>query len=135
MFQRLNANIDLYNKVLDGLWLRDKTINHNISNVNTPNYKKLTVNFEDQLKLALEKNKSNLTRTHIKHLPVAKSIEEIEPNISVDRSHAYRFDKNNVNIDTEMADLAKNTIMYNAVINQVTNEFDKIKNVINEGSK
>lgn len=135
MFQRLNANIDLYNKVLDGLWLRDKTINHNISNVNTPNYKKLTVNFEDQLKLALEKNESNLTRTHIKHLPVAKSIEEIEPNISVDRSHAYRFDKNNVNIDTEMADLAKNTIMYNAVINQVTNEFDKIKNVINEGSK
>ena len=50
MFQRLNANIDLYNKVLDGLWLRDKTINHNISNANTPNYKKLTVNFEDQLK-------------------------------------------------------------------------------------
>lgn len=135
MFQRLNANIDLYNKVLDGLWLRDKTINHNISNVNTPNYKKLTVNFEDQLKSALEKNKSNLTRTHIKHLPVTKSIGEIEPNISVDRSHAYRFDKNNVNIDTEMADLAKNTIMYNAVINQVTNEFDKIKNVINEGSK
>lgn len=135
MFQRLNANIDLYNKVLDGLWLRDKTINHNISNANTPNYKKLTVNFEDQLKLALEKNESNLTRTHIKHLPVTKSIGEIEPNISVDRSHSYRFDKNNVNIDTEMADLAKNTIMYNAVINQVTNEFDKIKNVINEGSK
>ena len=35
----------------------------------------------------------------------------------------------------ESADLAKNAIMYNAIVNQTINEFDKIKNVINEGSK
>lgn len=42
---------------------------------------------------------------------------------------------NNVNIDTESANLAKNTIMYNALVSQTIDEFDKIKNVINEGSK
>ncbi|CCQ97481.1 Flagellar basal body rod protein FlgB [[Clostridium] ultunense Esp] len=135
MFERLSTNIDMLNKALDGLWLRDKVINHNISNVNTPNYKKLTVNFEDKLKEAIGNNQSKLNRTHNKHLPISKGIDEVNPSISVDGNHSYRFDKNNVNIDTEMADLAKNTIMYNAVINQVIGEFDKIKNVINEGSK
>ena len=53
----------------------------------------------------------------------------------VDKSTSYRFDGNNVNIETETADLAKNTIMYDALIRQVINEFDKIKNVISEGSK
>ena len=135
MFQRLNTNINLFNKVLDGLWLRDKAINHNISNVNTPNYKRLTVNFEDQLKAALEDNKTKLNRTHSKHLPVTKGIEEVEPRISTDKNRSYRFDGNNVNIDTESANLAKNQIMYSAVIDQMIYEFDKIKNVINEGSK
>lgn len=135
MFNRLYTNIDMLNKALDGLWLRDKVINHNISNVNTPNYKKLTVNFEDQLIDAIEKNKGKLNRTHNKHLASTKSLDDVKPNISIDKNHSYRFDNNNVNIDTEMANLAKNTIKYNAVINQVIDEFDKIKNVINEGSK
>lgn len=135
MFERLNTNIDMLNKALDGLWLRDKVINHNISNVNTPNYKKLTVNFEDKLKEAIGNRKDKLNKTHSKHLPISKEINGINPSISVDRNYSYRFDQNNVNIDTEMAELAKNTIMYNAVINQVIGEFDKIKNVINEGSK
>ncbi|MCF6466320.1 flagellar basal body rod protein FlgB [Clostridium sp. Cult2] len=135
MFNRLYSNINIFNKALDGFWLRDKAINNNISNANTPNYKRLTVNFEDQLKEALKNQKTNLNRTHSNHLPYTKRIDEIEPSISVDKKYSYRFDNNNVNIDTEMADLAKNTIMYNALINQVIDEFDKIKNVINEGSK
>ncbi len=43
MWNRMNDNIEILNKALDGYWLRDKAINQNISNVNTPNYKKLTV--------------------------------------------------------------------------------------------
>lgn len=135
MLKGINDNINLLSKALDGIWLRNKAINHNISNVDTPNYKRVTVDFEDKLREAIYKNESKLNRTHEKHLPVSKKINEIQPYIGVDRGYSYRFDKNNVNIDTESANLAKNTIMYNAVINQVINEFDKIKNVINEGSK
>lgn len=128
-------NVNLLNKALDGLWLRDKAINHNISNVNTPNYKRLTVNFEDKLRKAMGSKEKKLNTTHPNHLSTKISFNEARPEIGVDRNYSYRFDKNNVNIDRESADLAKNTIMYNAVVNQIIDEFDKIKNVINEGSK
>lgn len=122
-------------KALDGHWLRDKAINQNISNVNTPNYKKLTVNFEDELRDAVNSRDKQLNRTHGKHLPISKDINNVQPQLKIERNYDHRFDKNNVNIDTESAELAKNTIMYNALINQTINEFEKIKNVINEGSK
>ena len=135
VLKQMNNNINILNKALDAIWLRDKAINHNISNANTPNYKRLTVNFEDQLRQAMTSKETKMNRTHSKHLPISMELDEIKPKISVDKNYSYRFDKNNVNIDVESADLAKNTIMYNAVINQIINEFDKIKNVINEGSK
>lgn len=135
MLKQINNNINILNKALDGLWLRDKVINQNISNTNTPNYKRLTVNFENQLREAMINRETKLNTTHNKHLPKIKNLNQVEPNISIDKSYSYRFDKNNVNIDMESADLAKNAIMYNAIVNQAISEFDKIKNVINEGSK
>lgn len=135
MLRQIDNNINILNKALDGIWLRDKAINHNISNVNTPNYKRLTVSFEEQLRQAMTNSETRLNRTHSKHIPISTKLDEVNPKINVDKNYSYRFDKNNVNIDRESADLAKNTIMYNAVINQIINEFDKIKNVISEGSK
>ena len=135
MLNQINNNIQMFNKALDGIWLKDKAINHNISNVNTPNYKRLTVNFEDKLKNAMDNRETKLNRTHDKHLPISRNLNDMEPEISTDKGYSYRFDKNNVNIDTESAELAKNTIIYDAVVSQTADEFEKIKNVISEGSK
>lgn len=128
-------NINILNKSLNGLWLRNKVINHNLSNINTPNYKRLNVNFEDSLREAINQNKTSLSATHERHLSKSYNIDEVHPSISIDKGHSYRFDGNNVNIDVESANLAKNAIMYNAVINQIKGEFNKIKNVITEGSR
>ncbi len=125
--------IDFYKKALDGTWERNKSISQNISNENTPNYKRKIVSFEDQLKQSLNKNKINLDTTHNKHIQIGP--KNFSPILSEDKSTSYRLDGNNVNIDTESADLAKNKIMYDGLINQVIGEFDKIKNVITEGSK
>ena len=135
MLNQINNNINILNKALDGLWLRDKVINQNISNANTPKYKRKMVSFEKQLREAMINRKSKLSITHNKHLPTIKNLDQVEPRIDIDKSYSYRFDGNNVNIDMESADLAKNAIMYNAIVNQTVNEFDKIKNLINEGSK
>ncbi len=135
MLKQFYDNIDVLGKALDGTWLRNKAINHNIANVDTPKYKRLTVNFEDKLKEAMDNQGSKLVRTHDKHLPTIESVKDIKPEIIVDRNFSYRFDKNNVDIDIEAANLAKNTIMYNALIDQTIDEFDRVKNVINEGSR
>jgi flagellar basal-body rod protein FlgB len=135
VLNQIDDNINILHKALDGTWLRNKAINHNISNVNTPNYKRVDVNFQDKLKKAMKKEESKLVKTHDKHLPVSKEIKDFNPSIEVDKSYSYRFDNNNVNIDTESAELAKNTIMYNALIDQTAREFNRIKNVIIEGGK
>lgn len=127
------SNIDFYRKALNGTWERNKAITQNISNENTPNYKREIVTFEDQLKQSIKKNEITLNKTHHKHIGVSK--DSFSPKILKDKSVSYRMDGNNVNIDTESADLATNKIMYDALINQIVGEFDKIKNVITEGSK
>jgi len=133
MINKAFSNIDFYKKAVDGTWLRHQTISQNIANVNTPEYKRKVVSFEDQLKDAIGRNKVALKRTNEKH--IAKGSSQFSPKVLEDKSTSYRIDGNNVNIDTESAELAKNDIMYNAMINQIVNEFDKIKNVITEGSK
>ena len=135
MLKQIDNSVNILHKALDGTWLKNKAINHNLSNANTPNYKRLDVNFQDKLKEAINKKESKLVTTHSKHLPISNKIEKLEPKIEIDKSYSYRFDGNNVNIDTESAELAKNTIMYNALIDQATKEFDRIKNVIVEGGK
>lgn len=126
-------NIDFYKKALDGTWERNKVITHNMANENTPNYKRKIVTFEDQLKKSILNNKTSLVRTNDKHIDIKTS--RFTPRITEDKTLSYRIDGNNVNIDVEAAELAKNTIMYDALIKQVIGEFDKIKNVIVEGSK
>ena len=41
-------------KALDGTWRRDEIISHNISNIDTPDYKTRGVSFEKELKAAIE---------------------------------------------------------------------------------
>lgn len=129
----LLRNIDILNYALNGLWLRNEVINHNISNANTPNYKRLTVDFEETLKKAMNNRSSSLITTHENHISSINSIDEIQSNSITSDKYSYRIDGNSVDIDVESANLAKNAIMYNAVINQVIGEFNKLKNIINEG--
>ncbi len=46
-----------------------------------------------------------------------------------------RLDGNNVDIDSEMSLLAKNSIRYNVLVQTLNNEFKKIRSVISEGRK
>lgn len=133
MLKSLYNNLDFYKKALDGTWERNKAISNNIANVNTPNYKRKTVSFEEQLKNSMTKNKVSLMTTNEKH--IKNSDNKFFPTVSENKSMSNRIDGNNVNIDTENAELAKNTIMYNALITQVSGEFKKIKNIIAEGSR
>lgn len=133
MLKGIFNNIDFYKKALDGTWERHKAITNNMANENTPNYKRKVVTFEDQLKQSINNRGINLKKTHEKHIDSGTS--HFVPRVMEDKSTSYRLDGNNVNIDTETADLAKNSIMYDALVKQVIGEFDKIKNVITEGSK
>ena len=74
--------------------------------------------------------KLKLVRTHDKHLPPEQLPFRAEPTIIMDSSTIMRADDNNVDIDIEMASLAKNQIYYNAVVTELNGHVSRLKNSI-----
>lgn len=111
--------------------LRHKVVSNNIANVNTPGFKKSDVVFESKLQDALNNNRLAMSQTNEKHLG-GRQTAGFTPSIVTD-NYSIRTDGNNVDIDAEMANLAKNTIYYDAAAQQVSIYFSNLKSVIKEG--
>ncbi|SHI80606.1 flagellar basal-body rod protein FlgB [Geosporobacter subterraneus DSM 17957] len=121
-------------KSMDALWLRNGAISNNIANVNTPGYKRDIVEFESLLKESLSGYSIKGKMSHERHIPVgAMTIDNIEPTIKKDVNSKVRKDGNNVNIDAEMANLAKNNIAYNMAAQRISGKMNKLKLVIKDG--
>lgn len=113
--------------------LRHKVISNNIANVNTPGFKKSEVAFESLLQSALDGTQLRMTSTNEKHFQIARSPLQVTPTMNTITDTSMRTDGNNVDVDIEMAELAKNNIYYNAVAQQLGQHFSGLKTVINGG--
>ena len=127
-----SPRVTVLERALSASSLRQKVISNNISNVNTPGYKKGEVLFEDMLQSVMTSDKLPMVQTNARHLPLHSSGMPIAKT-QVNGNTSIRTDGNNVDIDVEMADLAKNSIYYNAVVQQLSSYFSGIKSAIKEG--
>ena len=127
-----SPKIDILQKAVGAATLRQKVISDNIANVNTPQFKKSEVQFEELLAKEMEEPKLQMARTNQAHLPAAKNGFP-DAKINTITQTSYRTDGNNVDIDTEMAGMAKNNIYYNAVVQQLSGYFSGIRSAIKEG--
>lgn len=129
MLNKSFDRINLLNKALDGAWLKNSAISNNIANVNTPGYKRQTVNFEEVLRTEIAKSSSaQMKKTNPKHMD---HMGNGQISIEEQANTSYRVDDNNVDIDVENAEMAKNTLYYNAVINSVNGQYSRLKSVFN----
>lgn len=121
-------------RALDAATLRQRTIAHNIANINTPGFKRQEVSFEAQLSrvLGLEPRVS-LSRSSSRHLPAAG--EDLAPEVSRDSATTMRTDGNNVDIDREMVNLAQNSLNFNLAAQQLNARLAMLRYVINEGRR
>ncbi len=133
-----SPNFDYLSRGLAAANMRQEVISNNIANVNTPHFKRSGVNFEDllakELHLDDDAGKLDVVRTHDRHLPIplrGKAHAVIEE----DNSTTMRVDDNNVDIDIEMAGLAKNHMYHNAMTTQLGGFMTKMKNVITSGGQ
>lgn len=135
MFDKLTNHIKLREKTLDATWLRNEVIAQNIANVDTPGYKKSSVAFEEHLDNAMDKSQFRGNTTDSRHIPIGKSnVDKVK--IKVTRNYenlSTRLDGNNVDIETEMAEQAKNDIRYNTLVQSINKEYTRLKSVIREG--
>ncbi|BAU27663.1 flagellar basal-body rod protein FlgB [Aneurinibacillus soli] len=121
-------------KALDAASMRQKAINNNIANVNTPYYKTQSVTFESELQEAMQKSATTFSayRTDQKHLAFGTpNINEVQPHLQVDSSTGpMQNSANNVDLDYEMTNLARNQLWYNALAQQAGGNFAKLRMVI-----
>ena len=73
-----------------------------------------------------------VVRTHDRHLPIAFH-GKVRPVIEQDAGTNMRLDGNNVDIDIEMAEVAKNQLYYSALATAVGGHISKLKSVITSG--
>lgn len=121
-------------KGLDAAALRQQVTAHNLANLNTPNFKRSDVSFEEQLTGARNKLGTPLSRTHEKHFPVPPH-PDISPQVLTDTTTTRRIDGNNVDIEREMLNLVSNQLRYNAYVQRLNGRYNNWRFVINEGRR
>lgn len=127
----MNTNIfdyvNVLDKAADAAWLRNDCIGNNLSNVDTPGYKREDVDFKAQLKRAMGQFRYISTDEKVASLKNS----DLRPKSYIDYAgYSYRLDGNNVDVDVENVYLAENQIYYNGVINSITQEFQNLQSVM-----
>jgi len=133
------TKIPLLEKALDVYSLRQRAIASNIANISTIGYRRIDVKFEDELRESLGGELIKGIRTNERHIPIGKrDINEVNPEV-VQEGSAYNSDPlasgvNNVDIDYEMVELAKNQIRYRLASRLIAESFRGIQKSIKGGA-
>jgi len=138
LLNKIYTHTQIQEKALDASWLRNEVLAHNLANVDTPTYKRKDVDFEKYLRSALYPNSHDLivNRMHNFRFTKSEPLENVKAKVTEDyNSMAMRIDGNNVDVDAEMAQMAKNTIRYNFLTQNVNGKFSKLKYAISEGKR
>lgn len=118
--------VALVSLALEGTTLRHQAIAHNIANANTPGYRPVAVNFEEQMARAGEALASNPER------PLA-SLGEFRPTMELLPPNALGDDA--VSLDMEMARLSENTLRHEVLLKALSRHFAILNTAINEGKR
>ncbi len=137
MLEKISNSYKALEKALDASWARNETIAQNVANVDTPNYKRKTVKFEEFLNDALDGSSFKGNTTDDRHIQIGGgNLDSVKTLIKQDYSSlSYRLDGNNVDIESEMASMAQNSIKYNALVQSLNAGYSKLIHVISEGRK
>ncbi|WP_068672400.1 flagellar basal body rod protein FlgB [Oceanobacillus sp. Castelsardo] len=117
---------------LDYASTKNRVISNNIANVDTPNYKTKDVVFKNILDNAIQ-SKLEARKTNEKHLPFYSENKSTYRVITKNNT-IYNHNGNNVDIDKQMSDLAKNQIYYNSLVDRMNGKFNSLRTVIRGGN-
>lgn len=125
------TNIPLLHKGMRAYSMRQKSIADNIANVDTPGFRRSEVTFEEDLKKALDKKGVKGYITDERHIEIGRpEIEKVKPKYIVPKDPSLKSGMNNVDIDKEMAALAKNQINYQSASQLMHGIFNRLRSAI-----
>jgi len=111
---KTNSIVELLEAGLRAENLRQRAIANNVANLETPGYRRIDVKFEELLAKALNS-------------PGEVDLEEIEPQIYQPKKTPMKSNGNDVNLETEVGQLVKNTLRHNAYIRLLNKKYKQIE--------
>lgn len=125
--------VGLLENLLDLRSKRHNLILSNIANQDTPRYKARDLSFTDELKARIKSPGEGLMVTSPGHIGGGSDVFNEKGKVITEATKAIGIDQNSVNVDQEMANLAENSIMYNATAQIVGTKLKALKNAVREG--
>ena len=126
-------SIDLLQREMDVTSLRYQVTANNLANSEVPNFKRSTVNFESELKRAIDsekdaKNAFQLTTTDSRHIQVNVPYDyrEVQPRRVLDYVSTAKANGNNVDAETEANNILQIQMQYRMLTQLTSFEFDQV---------
>lgn len=120
---------NILDKAADASWMRENVITNNIANIDTPGYKRQDVDFESVLQKALGKTKYRSLDKKVRELN--QDLGKLTTTSYTDAAnYSYRLDRNNVDENTENAELASESLRYQLLTTAITNNFSRMQTVL-----
>ena len=129
-------NLEILTREMEVSTLRRNVIANNIANAGTPNFKRSDVNFESQLKRALdsEKRVPDFPQfiTSPKHIAFDKPMDwrQVKPRRVLDYLTEAKNNGNNVDIEQEGMDSLNNQLLYTTLAQVISSEFQRVNLVL-----
>ena len=128
-------NLQIITREMDVSVLRRNVISNNIANADTPNFKRSVVNFESQLKRALDSEKVvpfPQYLSDVRHIAFDKPMDwrEVGPRRVLDYLTEAKNNGNNVDIEEEGMDSLTNQLLYTTLAQAISSEFGRVNIVL-----
>jgi flagellar basal-body rod protein FlgB len=112
-------------------------ISSNLANIETPGYSPKKATFSQALRNAMgsedeQTDSLRLRRTHQKHLPTS---QDMDLPYTIESIKGPDGKPSKLNLDHEMARMAKNNLLYEASVQLLSKKFEALKNVIQDGGR
>ncbi len=115
---------------------KQKVISGNIANINTPNYKTKDLVFESELKKIDDGKDLKMFTTNAKHINTSFDIPKTaQSNLIQVKGLSEQNDGNNVNLDTQMSEMSKNKVIFDALQSSIKKDSRLFRSVIESSQK
>jgi len=127
--------VEILNRAMDVSTLRRRVIADNLANGDTPNFKRSTLNFESELKRALDSEARTTMEgalTDSRHIPFNRPQDwrQVQPRKVLDYLSTADNNGNNVDVEVEGMLALQNQMNYNLLATALTNQFNQISLVL-----
>ncbi len=127
-----NRYLTMLGKATDHSAFRHNLLSNNVANVNTPGYKRVdTADFGRAMREAISNQSFSAKVEAPQHIQFGRSpLDEVNPELVVQEQTFFRNDKSSVDIDLEMAEMAKNGMRYQILTQRARDYFRGMKEII-----